>query len=313
MKYLVLLIALLVTSTIQAQIFEGLGIVYSEECNFEEDCGRVELDTALTNIWQIGKPNKVVFDTAYSPTNCIITDTALTYPVSNHSFFEYTAHPIDADGLYNYILGFKHRVDSDSLIDGGYIEFRYDPEGIWRNVADHQTLYPEIDFAAENLYGEADTLAGGIKGFSGLSNEWVHTRIQWVWVYPIREVFDTLYLRFNFISDSVDTNRDGWMIDDFSLSIIDVGGSVEEYRLDESRLDIFPNPSLGNTIVKYDNHQNDSYTLVVLNVMGQTVINLSGLSGSTVSLDTKKLPKGIYEVQIQQEGNIRAREKLVVQ
>lgn len=313
MKSYSLLLALFVTCTLNAQIEEGLGVLYYEECDFEDDCGRLELDTSVTNIWQIGEPNKVVFDTAYSPINCVITDTALTYPVSNHSFFEYTAYPGSGDGLFNYTLGFKHRLDSDTLIDGGYIEFRYDAEGIWNNVADHQTLYPEIAFFTENLYGEIDTLAGGINGFSGLSTEWVHTRIQWIWVYPIREVFDTLYLRFNFISDSIDTNRDGWMIDDLSLTVIDVGGNLDEYGVDNSRLDIFPNPSVGSTTIKYEEHQNESYTLKVVNMIGQSVIQMNGLSGSTVFLETRKLPKGMYEVQIHQDGNIQAREKLIVQ
>ncbi len=313
MKTLNFLTLFLITVGLHAQIDEGLGVIEFEECDFEDDCGRVVLDTSITSIWQIGEPDKAVFDTAYSPTHCIVTDTALTYPTSNHSFFDYTVYPSDGGGLYNYILGFKHRFDSDSLIDGGYIEFRYDSEGEWSNVSEHQYLYPEIDFFTENLYGDADTLAGGINGFSGFSNEWVYTRIQWIWVYPIREVFDTLHLRFNFISDSLDTERDGWMIDDFSLSVIDVGGSVDEYGLDNSRLEVFPNPSLGETTVKYENHQNEKYSLSVINLVGQEVVSMKGLSGSTVALDTQKLPKGIYDVQVLQDGKITAHQKLVVQ
>ena len=99
-----------------AQIDEWLGIDASEECSFDDDCGRLQMDTSLSNIWQIGEPNKVVFDTAYTPTNCIVTDTALTYPNANLSFFDFTVYGIDGGFMDNTIVGFKHRVNSQSNI-----------------------------------------------------------------------------------------------------------------------------------------------------------------------------------------------------
>ncbi|NOQ71092.1 MAG: T9SS type A sorting domain-containing protein [Crocinitomix sp.] len=311
MKFLSLLFALIITSAIHAQIVTGGGIVEISACDFEEECAWIELDTAASNQWQTGFPSKPFFDTSYSAPNCIMTDSLIPYSNSNLSSFQIPLHYEGGDMMFNVGIRFWHKYQTDSLLDGGFIEFSYDYGDTWANVYDHTELYPEFEFYQENLYGEEDTLIDGTHAFTGTS-DWTYTQLQWIWMYPLKvEVPDTLLLRFNFISDSINTSKDGWMIDNIS-SFYAIFGGVDEYGTAAS-LQIFPNPSLGATTVKYENHQNESYSLSVINTLGQELIRMNGLSGSTVSLETRKLAKGIYEVQILKAGNITAREKLVVQ
>jgi len=41
------------------------------------------------NIWQIGKPHKHYFDSAYSKPNVLVTDTSKAYPVNDTSVFSF--------------------------------------------------------------------------------------------------------------------------------------------------------------------------------------------------------------------------------
>jgi hypothetical protein len=311
MKHLTILFALLLSPITNAQIVVGGGLVEVAACDFEEDCSWMELDTSASNQWQMGLPSKPFFDTAYSVPNCILTDSILPYSPSNTSSFIIPLHDEGGGMMFNRGIRFWHKFQSDTLLDGGYIEFSYDYGETWFNVFDHTTLYPEFEFYSENLYEAADTLMGGTHAFTGTS-DWMYTQLQFIWAYPIKtDIPDTLLLKFNFISDSSDTGKDGWMIDNIS-SFYAIFGGLDELDLLTS-LHIYPNPSNTITSINYAKHNNETYALNVLNMGGQSLIQMSGLIGSTVSLDTRKLPKGIYEVQILKAGNITAREKLVVQ
>ena len=47
-----------------------------------------KIDTSVAgNIWQIGKPHKTIFDSAYSRPDAIVTDTIHDYPANNLSTF----------------------------------------------------------------------------------------------------------------------------------------------------------------------------------------------------------------------------------
>jgi len=310
MKFFALTIIFLMTSLLNAQIMTGGGLVEVTACDFEEECAWIELDTSASNQWQMGLPSKPFFYTAYSVPNCIMTDSILPYIPSNLSSFEIPLYWEGGGMMFNVGIRFWHKYQTDSLLDGGYIEFSYDDGDSWANVFDHAELYPDFEFYHENLYEEEDTLIDGTHAFTGTS-DWKYTQLQWIWMYPLKvEVPDTLLLRFNFVSDSTDTSKDGWMIDNIS-SFRAIFGGMDEYS-PTSSIQVFPNPSSGATTVRYDNHQNEPYALSVMNALGQELIHMNGLNGSTVSLDTRILPQGIYEVQILKDGNVQAREKLIV-
>ncbi len=109
-------------SKINAQILPFLGIYNIDSCKFESACKYVSFSSDSNNIWQLGKPNKVFFDSAYSGTNAIITDTINSYSVTNHSYFDIKIPSNSWFQLGNRIISFKHKFDTDSLKDGGYIE-----------------------------------------------------------------------------------------------------------------------------------------------------------------------------------------------
>ena len=54
---------------------------------FESAYEYLNIDTSNQNIWQIGRPSKIFFDSAYSKEKAIVTDSINFYPVNNCSYF----------------------------------------------------------------------------------------------------------------------------------------------------------------------------------------------------------------------------------
>ena len=135
-------------------------------------------------------------------------------------------------------------------MDGGYISVSYDYGETWYNIINDESwnyeIYPNSwDGANINLYNEDDVLYNGENGFSGNSEDWITTEFGWYYM-PVNPpgfttmLEDTTIIRFNFISDSVETNKEGWMIDHIRLISYLLMGSVDDYQ--KVDFSISPNP-----------------------------------------------------------------------
>jgi len=311
MKYFNLFaILLLLSSPAFSQIIPGEGILDFDSCKFESLCNIVKPDTSVRNIWQTGKPSKPFFDTAYSGPNAIVTDTVHPYPVSNHSCFDLAVRNLY---FFNMIVGFRHKFQTDTLTDGGYIEVSLDKGLTWMNIIHSDTT--AMIFSTENMYTIRDTLKGGINGFSGTSAGWIYSRIQWIWTLPLK-IFpppDTVILRFHFISDSTQTNKAGWMIDNILISAAKMSGSINETSRDVNSIEIFPNPYSELTTIKFNQLKVERHTLIIVNTLGQTVKEFKEISDHQVQLRKEDLNSGIYFVLLQNNQKTLAARKLIVE
>lgn len=281
-----------------------------DSCKFENQCSLLKLDTSSQEIWQIGKPAKPFFDTAYSSPNALVTDTINPYTTSNHSYFD-----LILPNIYFYpdgrIVGFKHKFQTDTLTDGGYIEMSYDKGLTWNNIIDDPIIINPIEFNTENLYSNQDTLKGGIRGFSGTSNGWIYTRIQWVWYYPCKTYpADTIIMRFHFISDNIQTNKDGWMIDNILISYADMGSPIEENKNIHSQIYIMPNPIDNFAIIKFDNFKNENLKLTIFNQLGQIMKQVENITTNQVEIYKNDLTSGLYFIQLRNNYRIIGTSKL---
>ncbi|MFI5220854.1 MAG: hypothetical protein ACHQK8_00905, partial [Bacteroidia bacterium] len=90
------------------------------------------------NIWQIGKPNKSKFDSAYSKPNALVTDTLNPYPINDTSRF------IIKNSIgYGYLgtsLGFYYKLNTDSLKDFGMIEISMDSGSHWYDIISNDSI-----------------------------------------------------------------------------------------------------------------------------------------------------------------------------
>jgi len=222
--------------------------------NFENNShqGRIYFDsTQSSGIWQIGRPQKALFDSAYSGNFAMITDTAQNYSASSSDTFSFGFE------IYGSIttVEFKHRFDFDSLHAYGNIEISADSGVSWHLLHDTINSFNFLNQVSNNLgsygtdlnnfYSMNDTTTNGINGFTGKSSGWVNSQIQFP-CYAIKRPWE-VYLRFNFIADSVAIPAEGWMIDDIMIYSYGGCGNLAESELTR-KVDIFPNPSFGNEI-----------------------------------------------------------------
>lgn len=289
MKKLLLLISLtLVSATSFGQ--------WQWNINFDDTTylSRIIIDTS--SIWEVGHPNKTVFTTANSSPNVIATDTLNSYPTNDTSSFT-IIHIANIGWSLNYPkvdIGGWYYVNSDTITDHGYIDFS----------SDHGITWFNLDSAVNNefcTWGAVQELPT----FSGNSNGWKH------FYYCLHttgtvNVGDTILYRFTFVSDSVQTNKDGLMFDD--LHFEDWAEGIQEYQND-NLISIYPNPTNENLYIRKTKNNNNS-SIEIFDCKGQLV--LVNRSFKEESIDTKNLQNGLYLLKYSDTKNYSVK-RFVVQ
>lgn len=289
--------------SLAAMLFSSFAFAQIDTVNFETQSPWVQTDTTTGNIWQVGKPNKLIFDSAYSAPNAIVTDTLLSYPVNNTSRFTLG---FQLYGGQPYIE-FKHRFDTDSLKDGGFVEISNDSGNTWTLLSDTTFLggtspyffHWTYGLETYNFYGVDDSLKNAAMGFSGKSNQWITSTIRFP-CYAIKKPYE-LMLRFTFVSDSVNNPRDGWIIDDIFIYNQGVCSDLAENQL--KIIDAYPNPFSHKTRIDLgpENYlHNGSYSLY--DVGGNEILSKSSLVGHSFDIEKGNLPKGIYSLLVLENG-----------
>ncbi len=259
----------------------------------------IKIDTSQNdNIWQIGAPHKIIFDSAFSRPNAIVTDTVNYYPINNISSFQFTIYdsslithnslPWQALALS---IDFLQKYNTDSLKDGGYIEISADSGSTWISLT---TLL------SSNFYNN-DTLYDGTPGFTGKSNGWgngwgyVSFSFPWCFGYNVISPPPSMIVRFTFKSDSINTNKEGWMIDNLEWRLGGCEG-VTEFQ-NKTTLELSPNPATTSITITSSTNIKE---IKLINLLGESVINDNWLTvnGNSAVVDVSSLSKGIYFVQI---------------
>jgi hypothetical protein len=245
------------------------------------------------NIWQIGVPDKTLFDSAYSATHAIVTDTLNPYPINDTSAFIIKhIRPIDEGGNTNLILNFWFRFDSDTLTDFGKVEASIDDGATWIDLL--------IDDITYDLYWLAPKPV-----LTGKSNGWQNFNLELSNLTYYLGYSDTLLYRFTFISDNIQSNKDGWIIDDFELA--DWWEGIEDNAIHES-IKFYPNPTTGIIFINEEFKTIDN-KISILNNIGQVVFETNSSFNETI--DISNLQNGIYLI-IYENSEHRFTEKLVL-
>lgn len=301
-----------------SQLYWGDGLYPIDSCNFDEPCDMISISTDEGNLWQIGKPQKILFDSAYSPEWAIVTDTIANYPVGNHSWFQIGVPVQYMDPI---LLSFTHRIDSDDNRDGGYVEISTDTGATWTNL-----ILDSIDgggwpyITSDNFYDVLDTLYNGEPGFSGTSADWITSQFQWIWWFPVKpggenvvlsEPTDSVLFRFHFISDSTDSEKEGWMIDNITVSRISLSPGVYGISPDDIGLSLNPNPARNKVTVRFDNPRQFRHTISITTMAGNLVQKFEDVRSDRLWIERNNLPAGVYLLTIISEKGASAHAKLI--
>lgn len=270
----------------------------------------INIETSTNNIWQKGKTIKFGTTNARDTSCAIFTDSLNPYPVNNYSAFNFmlpkNTKQWGAPEQMNYYLKFWHKFDTDSLLDGCWLEFSKDSGITWQNIdmINNGTSYPyqmQNGSTACNLYTNEisttwnqsyDTLLNGTKAWSGNSNGWRYTSLQINWQgFPVKPSRgnEINAIRFVFKSDSINNNKQGWIIDDFAIGWVDSWGAVNDYSL-YNQLPIYPNPSSNGVFnISFPNNFVKG-TLQVFYINGQKIKD----EALSKQIDLNNQPNGLF-------------------
>lgn len=248
-------------------------------------------DTSAGNVWQIGAPQKIIFNRASTVPNALVTDTLNNYPPNNTSsfIFQFPLQPF----FFNIIaIQWMQKLDFDSA-DGGIIEYSIDHGNSWMNIAGDPHVYNFYGFQNPQNF---DTIFTGESGFTKRDTSWKN-----IWLcfdgWYLSSVTDTAYFRFTMKSDSIDNGNEGWMIDNIWAAETIIHTIKKNELTDYVR--IFPSPTNGiiniETKKLTEDHVIEQMTLT--NMKGQVVKQYS-LSQAKYTIDISDQLSGQYYLKI---------------
>jgi hypothetical protein len=260
---------------------------------------KVDITPSFQNIWQVGKPQKAMFNKAATVPNVIVTDTINYYPANNISSFIVTADFSSANTipqLFALKLQWKQKLDIDINNDGGKVEFSLDSGVTWRNAFTDTNVLNFYGFSSNNV----DTLSTGEMAFTGTDTSW---RDIWLCLnyFKLQTPPQHILYKFTLTSDATNFNKEGWMIDNMTCSPT-IGHTLRKVQ-EESAFIIAPNPASSYVYVETKNHTKHSkiLTMELLNSAGQTIDKWINLP-SNYRLETSKYAEGKYFLKIRVEG-----------
>jgi hypothetical protein len=162
----------------------------------------------------------------------------------------------------------------------------------------------------KNIYSADDSLCNHQPGFSGSSNGWVHTVLAWHYIPMKHNPYDTMILRFNFVSDSLNNNREGWMIDNLNIYAIELGGGMRENNI-QRRVSVFPNPINQSATLQLDQTCH-SVRIDVYNSEGRLLESRSYYNTAQIEFEKKALTGGLYFLRVQMDDKHRESLKLLI-
>jgi hypothetical protein len=253
----------------------------------------IEIDTTGNNVWQIGPPQKTIFNSAATVPNVIVTDTVNAYPANNTSSFYFKVPVWMNWGIF--ALQWKQKLDLDSAMDAGTISYSVDDGVTWSEVFGDPYLYNFYGYDSVNV----DTTASGIYGFTGTdttwSDIWLCYQMSWLQQFATN---DTLLFRFTIHSDSIDNQKEGWMIDNMMCHITIVHTAKGEQK--DAYQKVYPSVTDGTVFIETMalNEFHIIENMQLIDASGRTVKEWKN-APTRFRIDIGDQPAGTYLLRIQ--------------
>lgn len=287
-KFYFLLFTVILVANIPSKAQQSLSQYFDDTAT--NNSIKIILDTASTNTWQIGPPQKTIFDSAATAPNALVTDTINNYPPNNTSSFSFSY--VEKMGYDIIAFRWKQKIDFVDTVDGGVIEFSKDTGKTWQNVMDNPYVYNFYGFDTSNI----DTISTGELAFTGLDTLWRD-----IWLCFDRSLFnsyDSVLFRFTLKSDTVDTGaHEGWLIDNFMIqqTYIHTVKKTEAAKY----MTVYPTATTGRVYIEAEKlHEYHVIEKIELVNMAGRVVQEHGLAPTKFFIDIGQQPAGEYFLKI---------------
>lgn len=250
-----------------------------------------ELDS--NSIWQIGPPQKAYLSSAATQPNALITDTLNPYPILDSSVSS-TEAKIKLLWPYGILaIQWMQQIDFEYEKDGGIVEFRTSDTSQWQSIFNNPYVYNVFGFDTSHVR----QLPNGEMAFTGrspLENVWLCLDLSWL---NQLSGDSTLALRFRVYSDSVDTQQDGWMIDNIWVALTGFH-TINEIN-PEQYMSVGPNPTKGHLQIETKKLGQVQYIKKIeLYELSGKMVQEWGLAPVKFSIDIGHHKQGIYLLKV---------------
>tara|TARA_R110002096_G_scaffold276109_1_gene469846 strand:+ start:53705 stop:54478 length:774 start_codon:yes stop_codon:yes gene_type:complete len=237
---------------------------------------------------------KTLFNRASSIPNVLITDTINSYQINDSSSFSFK---IPDDIVHTSVgilaINWNQKLDFDKNADGGIIEYRLldSSSQAWVPIFSSPYVYNFYGYNSNNL----DSLGNGQMAFTGQDstwkNIWLCFSMSWI------QIHQGLELRYSILTDSIDNQREGWMIDNLMVHPTFVHTLSENKP--EKNIEISPNPNQGKFSIHLDNQKGHYLIdeLTIVNSKGELIRHFKNIP-SKFDFDLSKEPAGNYFIKV---------------
>lgn len=262
-------------------------------------------------IWQIGVPDKSLFDSALTVPDAVVTLLDTTLPAGSMGSFIITLPGIQLGSGQGGLLTFVHRFQFDTAHGRAYVEYSVDTGRHWHPIliTAHQECYQQpaqglID--GQYIYLPVwwdnvpkDTTADSLSYFTGTDTSWVYDSIAMPnFIYGDKTSLLTQYLfRFTAYTDSLSPALAGWMIDNIAYSnfTIDCPGGINE--INSAHLKVYPDPATDAFTISILNEPESDYQLSLYDLSGRAVMQRR-FYGEEIMLQRDGIDPGSYFIQV---------------
>jgi hypothetical protein len=248
------------------------------------------IDSASAKTWKIGKPNKEKFNSAFSNPNALLTDTSVNYDTSLNASVTFKIYNLPW-GWGNFIaIRWLQKLDLEENKDFAFIYWSRGDSNVWHNAFDYDPFF-NYNFYGFNTSNVAIDSSNLEKGLTGTDTTW---RDIWFCIFDSGSFDTSINLKFVFKSDSLKTNHEGWMIDNFQYHPIilhTVGSEIKS----KDKFVVFPNTTNGVVHVEstFEAENKLINSISVYDAFGKLLEHNIGVS-KRVTLDLSKYPDGVY-------------------
>ena len=257
------------------------------------------IDTSqANNIWQYAKVNKPGF--AQLNSIALTTDSVANYPVNDTSsvLFKIVFSTMNTT-LHDFIsLGITvhHKYQTDTLHDGLRLEFFDTYSQTWLpGTWSLKDLVLNKDSSYNwGAYYIADPLSGNKPAFH-------YSRLAYG-MPGVKGSIDSVLLRFTFVSDSIQNNNAGWLIDSVIIEagMFITGGFIECKLAQNDYLSYLDGDHIVVNSLLQENRQSD-FTL--FDMMGREIL-IAEVHYGLNSIDVMNLPSGYYIIKIKNQAGV---------
>ncbi len=112
-------------------------------------------------------------------------------------------------------------------------------------------------------------------------------------------------------SDTIDTNQEGWLIDNIHLVLNDCTGGINTTGQLSVYSHIFPNPVADVSTLEFENKPGIPTIIAIYDYLGKEVKRME-TTGSSAMVSRAELSKGIYQYKLIQNGRNIGSGKFVI-